>query len=732
MGWTELDSFCAAPWIHAHVDAVGTRGLCCQAGSAPQALSGVSHAEFANSEYMKGIRRQMMSGVLPAECASCAAPTKKEVYRLYFNSRFSHHLDQIAGATGEDGSTSVPVVSVDYRGHTCNLKCRTCGPWSSSAWLADRSDDGRRLRVVYPGTDLHVLEGMVAGSPYKREFLRLVQDHPVEEMYFAGGEPLASPEHHRVLDHLIESGRCRHIHLAYNTNLSLGHAHIERWIARIRHFRSVYIGCSIDGTREFAEYIRTGLEFDRFEANLRTVLAARAEHPHLSIALDPTMTSLFLLELKEFSEYALSHGLPVTTKLMVGNDEAAGYLRCEFLPQELRAALIREWREYHASLPEASQGLLASLRHNLELAERVPSFPPGQVRAAAKQARAVDEALRPPLRFGDFLARDDRAASWWRSIAGIHPAGALGDDELAMLEDLLASLHDFFRQLLGVLYVVQPPHGNNEVIKALPADGRLAGTELAAWRVDPDEGLLHGLVTAYFAVKLASGWSVPEIGGNTGLQRLIASCLLHDCATAAGGADEPRANGHRIARREQVELPHARARFEVSAFHRFIRPALAKLFRARNEVWLRHGAEEADWRTGYPRAAMVSRPKEVWPNFFYPWPGFPGYWAVEVGELSTGFNKPHLVDYYFPAGLITIDDYRACAGGASIVSAPGREHEIAFGEIPLGNWIFVLEDGTVGRDRHLLTESGGFVTFSVFTTIVDVADTLYAKLRALV
>lgn len=731
MDWTQLDSFCAAPWIHSHVEAMGTRRLCCIARNAPEELSSVSHAEFVNSEYMKGIRRQMMSGVLPEECTSCAVPAKKEVYRLYFNSRFRHHLDTIRGSTRDDGSTSSPTVSLDYRAHTCNLKCRTCGPWSSSAWLKVRNDDEHRLRTIAYGRDLRVLEQSISRSPYQREFLEVVKDHPIEELYFAGGEPLASPEHHRVLDHLIETGRCREIHLAYNTNLSLSPTTIEKWISRIRHFRSVYIGCSIDGTREVAEYIRAGLEFDRFEANLRTILAARAEHPQLSIALDPTMTSLFLLDLEGFSEFALSHGLPVTTKLMIGNDEAAGYLRCEFLPPGIRARLIGEWRHYHASLPEASRELLRSLGDNLELAERVASFPPAQVQASAKQSMLVDEAFRSPMRFGDFLERDDRVRAWWRSIVEPKRADSMTDDEFSMLGGFLESFADFFRQLLGVLYVLQPPHTNNDVIKALPPHGRLTKAELARWRADADQGLLHGLGTAYFAVKLASGWTIPGLQANAGVQRLIASCLLHDCATVADGEEGPRGNAHRIDRREHVDLPHDRARFEVWAFHAFIRPALAKLFSARTEVWLRHGAEEADWRARYPRAGMVSKAKDLWPNFYYAWPGFPGYWAVEVGELTTGINRPHLVDYFFPAGLITIDDYRASADGASIVSAPGREHEIAHGAIPLDRWIFVLQDHTLGQDRYLVTQSGGVVTFPIFTHLIDVADTLYAKLQAL-
>lgn len=395
---------------------MGLRRLCCVAASAPQDLASVSHAEFKNSEYMTSIRRQMMSGVLPPACEGCAIPTKKEVYRLFFNSRFRHHLEDIRSSTTDQGSTSTPIVSLDYRAHTCNLKCRTCGPWNSSAWLNARNEDERHLRTVVYGSDLSGLETSISLSPYKREFLDIAEHHPIEEIYFAGGEPLASPEHYRVLDYLIASRRCSTIHLTYNTNLSLNDASIKGLISRIRHFQSVYVGCSLDGSREIAEYIRAGLNFDQFESNLRTLIAARVECPQLTIALDPTMTSLFLLDLKEFCQFALTYSLPVTTKLMGGNDCAAGYLRCEFLPQTMRARLIDEWRTYYASLPEASQALLTSLRDNLELAESVASFPVRHLQLCAKQSALADAAFRSTRRFDHFLKRDAEVYAWWESM----------------------------------------------------------------------------------------------------------------------------------------------------------------------------------------------------------------------------------------------------------------------------------------------------------------------------
>ena len=338
-----------------------------------------------------------------------------------------------------------------------------------------------------------------------------------------------------------------------------------------------------------------------------------------------------------------------------------------------------------------------------------------------------------------------------------------------MLEGLLASVHDYFHQLLGVLYVMEPPHTNNDLVKFLRPNNRLGKAALAAWRLDADSGLLHGLLTGYFAVKLANAWTIPVLRENLDMQQLIASCLVHDYARLASGiechdqnlrnffrlllpdtythshpsslvplVEADRIESLRHQDRSRVDLtalhnqwPHETALFDVWAFYRFIRPAMAKLFQGRTEVWLRHGAEESDWRNRWPEQPMVSRSKHLWPNFYLPWPGFADYWAIEVGEITPTSHKKPLVDFFFPCGLMTIDDYRDCEERPSIVSAIGREHEIAHGNIPLDRWIFVFDEQPLDQHDYLVTGSAGFVTAPILTTSVDVADALYAKLASI-
>lgn len=64
-------SFCVAPWIHAHVGANGRRRLCCISNEVPHEFAKIKYDDFKNSSYLKNIRQKMMSGVLPDECHNC-------------------------------------------------------------------------------------------------------------------------------------------------------------------------------------------------------------------------------------------------------------------------------------------------------------------------------------------------------------------------------------------------------------------------------------------------------------------------------------------------------------------------------------------------------------------------------------------------------------------------------------------------------------------------------------
>jgi hypothetical protein len=94
----------------------------------------------------------------------------------------------------------------------------------------------------------------------------------VENIYFAGGEPLIMDEHYRVLNMLIENNifNCR---LYYNTNMSTltykEYNVLDYW----KKFTRLTIGVSIDEIGERAELIRKGTIWTNTDANLRQLVA---------------------------------------------------------------------------------------------------------------------------------------------------------------------------------------------------------------------------------------------------------------------------------------------------------------------------------------------------------------------------------------------------------------------------------------------------------------------------
>ena len=88
----------------------------------------------------------------------------------------------------------------------------------------------------------------------------------VEEIYFAGGEPLIMEEHYRILKRLDEMGK-HDVLIRYNTNFSemrYKDLHVLEFWPR---FKNIEIGASIDGMKEQGEFIRSGFSWQQFIDN---------------------------------------------------------------------------------------------------------------------------------------------------------------------------------------------------------------------------------------------------------------------------------------------------------------------------------------------------------------------------------------------------------------------------------------------------------------------------------
>jgi sulfatase maturation enzyme AslB (radical SAM superfamily) len=280
-------TFCIIPWIHTHTWPGGQVFPCCLSRS-ENVIGNLNTSSFEaiwNGETYRQLRLDLLNGVerddICGRCYEIERTGASESMRQASNRAYAKYIP-IVDASKVDGSAKQKLIRWDYRfNNICNLSCRTCGPDLSSSW----HDDHARL---YPGADETKFK---IHRPSEMQYKTLIDDHidVVEEIYFAGGEPLLMPEHAHTLNRLIERGRTN-LRIGYNTNLSvLGYKGLdfpEIW----KKFEKVTIGVSLDEIGERAEYWRNGTKWLKMVENLKRIVELSKEHPSINIVYSPTIS----------------------------------------------------------------------------------------------------------------------------------------------------------------------------------------------------------------------------------------------------------------------------------------------------------------------------------------------------------------------------------------------------------------------------------------------------------
>src|SRR5690606_6147424 len=131
------------PFVHAATLTDGRTPLCCVA----QSSSGVNLnqdtlGEYWNSNYVRSIRRKMLSGKKVADCSRCYEEEESgcRSHRIIENKAWEEKmgasaLESLLSGVEDEGDASSTLLSVDLRlGNTCNLQCIMCQPKESSKW----------------------------------------------------------------------------------------------------------------------------------------------------------------------------------------------------------------------------------------------------------------------------------------------------------------------------------------------------------------------------------------------------------------------------------------------------------------------------------------------------------------------------------------------------------------------------------------------------------------------
>lgn len=241
-----------------------------------------------NTLHKKTARAQMLKGERPHECEYCwnieDLPGDHFSDRTYKSSDLNWSypfLDRVVAA-GADGDVLPTYFEVAFD-NTCNFKCAYCTPDVSSKWMEEIQKHGPYPTSWGTGSLDYLRDTGRMPIPNREEnpYIDAFWDwwpelYPALETFrVTGGEPLMSKNTWRLLDFIKENPR-PDFTLAINTNMDVPRPMIDRFIAyyneiapKIKEFQ-VFTSCEAAGPQ--AEYIRFGMDYERFMGNVRHFL----------------------------------------------------------------------------------------------------------------------------------------------------------------------------------------------------------------------------------------------------------------------------------------------------------------------------------------------------------------------------------------------------------------------------------------------------------------------------
>lgn len=396
-------TFCILPWTHIHAHPTGEAYPCCQAELGIGKIGNCREKSLKEIWYdvpMQNLRQDMLSETPNKTCGRCYENENTGVrsLRQSANKHHGHHIKKI-------NDNPFELIYWDIRfSNLCNLKCRSCGHIFSSQWHGDQkkvllSSYWNNVKGPdWPSTPpmnfqqfeelpnnvkdelindfggeilkhletVRTLPALLYSGKTETDMWEQLEPHLefVEQIYFAGGEPLLMEEHYQILDEL-DRRKMHNVRLIYNTNFThtdlKGRSVFDYW----SKFKSVAIGASLDASGIRAEYIRKGTKWEVIEQNR---IKMQQLCPQVDFYISPTLSIMNAMHLPDFHREWVNKGLIGVQDINVNILQDPAHYRIDIAPSEYKQRLITLYQkhlEWIASIGDplgrATQGFEAAI-----------------------------------------------------------------------------------------------------------------------------------------------------------------------------------------------------------------------------------------------------------------------------------------------------------------------------------------------------------------------------------
>ncbi len=318
----EQNSWCPLPFFHLSADTTGNIRACCRS----QPLAHISLSTFKeawNCESIRSIRRDFLNGKKPKACQSCwdyeakGITSFRQRIESFVSTESSQKMRQLT--TVETGEIKAPTKYLELKlTNKCNLVCRMCNPESSSRWA--------QFKKTGVGPVIH---DHFSSMATKLEILEIVNHPEFETICFVGGEPFIDQAHFEYLSLIADKSKIAYVANTNLTHLQLGGQDV---LESLKEFREITLFVSIDGDPVRQSYIRTGIDIEMFEKNLRRIQNANLSDKW-TFNSTAVVSLLNIYHIPELIEYSLRFDLrPVPFTLL----EGPAYLKLNLLPLQER------------------------------------------------------------------------------------------------------------------------------------------------------------------------------------------------------------------------------------------------------------------------------------------------------------------------------------------------------------------------------------------------------------
>lgn len=301
-----MSVYCSAPWNGITVREDGKVRTCCNGRKTVLDLNTQSIQDLESSSVLKSIKEKMLLHLTDEEnCSSCV-----EIEKNNGVSSLRQHYNIFYPEIDID---SVRPRFLDIRwNNICNLACLYCSPTFSSKWVERLDAKDKKLIPI---------------RSYQDDLLDWILDraHDVKEIMLVGGEPMLMKQNYQLFKKLPKD--CR---ISIITNLSYDLENLPCISDLLDRPKECIIwNVSAENTHEKLEYVRSGLEWEKFSSNLDFI----EKHWPGQNSFNMVYNLFSAFEIDQTVQYYTDRGMKKFNLLGLGENKI---LQVGFLPYALR------------------------------------------------------------------------------------------------------------------------------------------------------------------------------------------------------------------------------------------------------------------------------------------------------------------------------------------------------------------------------------------------------------